>query len=105
MACVLPVGAAGAGALAGHPLVQVGGAKLLLVLVYPLNALADPFLYAILTHQFRKDICLLLSRYPSDLIYCSRGLGILSIPNTSLTSFALTGVSSAPSAFFYSNVI
>lgn len=62
MACCLPVGIAGAGALSGHSIIDVNGAKLLLVLVYPLNSLADPFLYAILTHQFRKDFCLLLAR-------------------------------------------
>lgn len=62
MACCIPVAAVGFGALIDHPILGVHGAKLLLVLIYPLNALADPFLYALLTHQFRRDLYLLLDR-------------------------------------------
>ncbi|XP_051945716.1 lutropin-choriogonadotropic hormone receptor [Xyrauchen texanus] len=43
------------------PLITVTNSKILLVLFYPINSCANPFLYAIFTRAFRKDACILLS--------------------------------------------
>ncbi|KAJ2949325.1 hypothetical protein O0L34_g6278 [Tuta absoluta] len=60
--CWAPVAFFGVTALAGVPLVDVSHGKVLLVFFYPLNACANPFLYAILTKQYRRDFVLLLAR-------------------------------------------
>jgi thyrotropin receptor len=49
-------------ALAGYPLIDVTKSKILLVFFYPINSCANPFLYAILTAQFRKDFFMLLAK-------------------------------------------
>ncbi|CAH2095884.1 unnamed protein product [Euphydryas editha] len=60
--CWAPVAFFGITALAGVPLVDVSHGKVLLVFFYPLNACANPFLYAILTKQYRRDFITLISR-------------------------------------------
>ncbi|XP_052741383.1 lutropin-choriogonadotropic hormone receptor isoform X2 [Bicyclus anynana] len=60
--CWAPVAFFGVTALAGVPLVDVSHGKVLLVFFYPLNACANPFLYAILTKQYRRDLLTLLAR-------------------------------------------
>ncbi|KAJ0176414.1 hypothetical protein K1T71_007593 [Dendrolimus kikuchii] len=60
--CWAPVAFFGVTALAGAPLVDVSHGKVLLVFFYPLNACANPFLYAILTKQYRKDLITLIAR-------------------------------------------
>ncbi|XP_072949575.1 follicle-stimulating hormone receptor-like isoform X2 [Epargyreus clarus] len=60
--CWAPVAFFGATALAGVPLVDVSHGKVLLVFFYPLNACANPFLYAILTKQYRRDLITLIAR-------------------------------------------
>lgn len=50
-------------AVAGLPLINVTRAKILLVFFYPLNSCANPYLYAILTKQYRRDLFILLARY------------------------------------------
>ncbi|KAL1122771.1 hypothetical protein AAG570_003098, partial [Ranatra chinensis] len=62
-ACWAPIAFFGLTALAGHPLIDVTNTKILLVFFYPLNSCANPYLYALLTHQYRKDVLILLSRY------------------------------------------
>lgn len=52
----------------GYPLINVTHSKILLVFFYPLNSCANPFLYAILTKQYRRDFFILTSRYG----FCSR---------------------------------
>ncbi|CAG7818237.1 unnamed protein product, partial [Allacma fusca] len=42
----------------------VTDAKILLVFFYPLNSFCNPYLYAILTKQYRRDLFLLLHRSP-----------------------------------------
>ncbi|XP_039753282.1 lutropin-choriogonadotropic hormone receptor-like isoform X1 [Pararge aegeria] len=60
--CWAPVAFFGVTALAGVPLVDVSHGKVLLVFFYPLNACANPFLYAILTKQYRRDLLTLIAR-------------------------------------------
>lgn len=60
--CWAPVAFFGVTALAGAPLVDVSHGKVLLVFFYPLNACANPFLYAILTKQYRRDFMTLIAR-------------------------------------------
>lgn len=60
--CWAPVAFFGLTALAGVPLVDVTHGKVLLVFFYPLNACANPFLYAILTKQYRRDLITLIAR-------------------------------------------
>lgn len=60
--CWAPVAFFGITALAGVPLVDVSHGKVLLVFFYPLNACANPFLYAILTKQYRRDFITLIAR-------------------------------------------
>lgn len=64
-ACWAPIAFFGLTALAGVPLINVAKSKILLVFFYPLNSCADPYLYAILTAQYRRDLFMLLSRYSS----------------------------------------
>lgn len=61
-ACWAPIAFFGLTALAGVPLIDVAKSKILLVFFYPLNSCADPYLYAILTAQYRRDLFMLLSR-------------------------------------------
>ncbi|XP_060803417.1 follicle-stimulating hormone receptor-like [Amyelois transitella] len=60
--CWAPVAFFGVTALVGWPLVDVSHGKVLLVFFYPLNACANPFLYAILTKQYRRDFMTLIAR-------------------------------------------
>lgn len=60
--CWAPVAFFAVTALAGAPLVDVSHGKVLLVFFYPLNACANPFLYAILTKQYRSDLLKLIAR-------------------------------------------
>lgn len=62
-ACWAPIAFFGLTAVAGYPLINVTHAKFLLVFFYPLNSCANPYLYAILTKQYHRDLLTLLSRY------------------------------------------
>lgn len=62
-ACQAPIAFFGLTALAGYPLIDVSKTKILLVFFYPLNSCANPYLYALLTQQYRRDMFILLSRY------------------------------------------
>lgn len=61
-ACWSPIAFFALTALAGYPLIGVTRSKILLVFFYPLNSCANPYLYAIMTAQYRRDFFLLLSR-------------------------------------------
>lgn len=61
-ACWAPIAFFGLTASAGVPLIDITNSKILLVFFYPLNSCANPFLYAILTKQFRKDVFILLGK-------------------------------------------
>lgn len=62
-ACWAPIAFFGLTALAGYPLIDVTKSKILLVFFYPINSCANPYLYAILTAQYRRDLFLLLSKF------------------------------------------
>lgn len=49
--------------MAGYPLIDVTKSKILLVFFYPINSCANPYLYAILTAQYRRDLFSLLSKF------------------------------------------
>lgn len=49
-------------AVLGFPLINITNSKILLVFFYPLNACANPFLYAILTTNFKKNFVHLFSK-------------------------------------------
>ncbi|GFS78342.1 thyrotropin receptor [Nephila pilipes] len=61
-ACWAPIAFFGLTAVAGAPLINVTNSKILLVFFYPLNSCSNPFLYAILTKQYRRDVMALLAR-------------------------------------------
>lgn len=62
-ACWAPITFFGLTALAGYPLIDVPKTKILLVFFYPLNSCANPYLYALLTQQYQRDLFILLSKY------------------------------------------
>ncbi|XP_050336852.1 follicle-stimulating hormone receptor isoform X2 [Bactrocera neohumeralis] len=71
--CWAPIAFFGLTALAGYPLINVTKSKILLVFFYPLNSCADPYLYALLTSQYRADLYALLSRiFPSRFGICKK---------------------------------
>lgn len=59
--CMAPISFFAISAAFNIPLITVTNSKILLVLFYPINSCANPFLYAIFTRAFRKDACILLS--------------------------------------------
>ncbi|KAM6992304.1 thyrotropin receptor isoform 1-T1 [Tautogolabrus adspersus] len=60
--CMAPISFYAMSAVLDRPLITVSNSKILLVLFYPLNSCANPFLYAIFTKAFRGDIFILLSK-------------------------------------------
>ncbi|XP_045915992.1 thyrotropin receptor isoform X5 [Micropterus dolomieu] len=60
--CMAPISFYAMSAVLNRPLITVSNSKILLVLFYPLNSCANPFLYAIFTKAFRGDIFILLSK-------------------------------------------
>jgi hypothetical protein len=62
-ACWAPIAFFGLTAVAGYPLIDVPHTKILLVFFYPLNSCANPYLYALLTKQYRRDLFTLFSRH------------------------------------------
>ncbi|XP_069772077.1 thyrotropin receptor [Narcine bancroftii] len=60
--CMAPISFYALSAIWNKPLITVTDSKILLVLFYPLNSCANPFLYVIFTKAFRQDIFILLSK-------------------------------------------
>ncbi|MBN3319393.1 TSHR protein, partial [Atractosteus spatula] len=60
--CMAPISFYAMSAVLNKPLITVSNSKILLVLFYPLNSCANPFLYAFFTKAFRGDVFILLSR-------------------------------------------
>nr|BCF74548.1 luteinizing hormone receptor [Sardinops melanostictus] len=59
--CMAPISFFAISAAFKVPLITVTNSKILLVLFYPINSCANPFLYAIFTKAFRKDAYKFLS--------------------------------------------
>ncbi|XP_078263136.1 thyrotropin receptor [Rhinoraja longicauda] len=60
--CLAPISFYALSAVLSKPLITVTDSKILLVLFYPLNSCANPFLYGLFTTAFRRDALVLLSR-------------------------------------------
>ncbi|XP_032143613.1 thyrotropin receptor isoform X2 [Sapajus apella] len=61
--CMAPISFYALSAILNKPLITVSNSKILLVLFYPLNSCANPFLYAIFTKTFQRDVFILLSKF------------------------------------------
>ncbi|XP_051013069.1 follicle-stimulating hormone receptor isoform X2 [Acomys russatus] len=61
--CMAPISFFAISASLKVPLITVSKAKILLVLFYPINSCANPFLYAIFTKSFRRDFFILMSKF------------------------------------------
>nr|NP_001117082.1 follicle-stimulating hormone receptor precursor [Salmo salar]ABH10576.1 follicle stimulating hormone receptor [Salmo salar] len=61
--CMAPISFFALSAALKLPLITVSDSKLLLVLFYPINSCANPFLYGLCTRTFRRDFFLLAARY------------------------------------------
>ncbi|XP_006881077.1 PREDICTED: follicle-stimulating hormone receptor-like [Elephantulus edwardii] len=61
--CMAPISFFAISASLKVPLITVSKSKILLVLFYPINSCANPFLYAIFTKTFRRDFFLLMSKF------------------------------------------
>ncbi|XP_077594773.1 follicle-stimulating hormone receptor [Stigmatopora nigra] len=61
--CMAPISFFAVSAALKQPLITLTDAKLLLVLFYPINSCANPFLYAFFTRAFRRDLVLLAARF------------------------------------------
>ncbi|XP_038138440.1 follicle-stimulating hormone receptor [Cyprinodon tularosa] len=61
--CMAPISFFAISAALKLPLITISDAKILLVLFYPINSCANPFLYAFFTHTFRQDFFLLAARF------------------------------------------
>ncbi|KAL7383751.1 hypothetical protein ABVT39_016846 [Epinephelus coioides] len=59
--CMAPISFFAISAAFKVPLITVTNSKILLVLFFPINSCANPFLYAIFTKAFRKDVYRLMS--------------------------------------------
>lgn len=61
-ACWFPIALFALIAIYGKPLIEVETSKFLLVFIYPINSLTNPYLYALSTKSFRVDAFNLLGR-------------------------------------------
>ncbi|XP_049640993.1 follicle-stimulating hormone receptor [Suncus etruscus] len=61
--CMAPISFFAISASLKVPLITVSKSKILLVLFYPINSCANPFLYAIFTKNFRRDFFIFLSKF------------------------------------------
>ncbi|KAG9336659.1 hypothetical protein JZ751_003006, partial [Albula glossodonta] len=60
--CMAPISVFALSAVLNKPLITISNSKILLVLLYPINCCANPFLYAIFTKVFHGDVIILLSK-------------------------------------------
>nr|CAD1065064.1 FSHRY [Mugil cephalus]CAD1105379.1 unnamed protein product [Mugil cephalus] len=61
--CMAPISFFAVSAALKTPLITVSESKVLLVLFYPINSCANPFLYAFFTRTFRRDFFFLAARF------------------------------------------
>ncbi|XP_071485754.1 follicle-stimulating hormone receptor-like [Diadema antillarum] len=62
-ACWAPMALFGLSMVFGHHILTTNQTKIFIVLFYPINSCANPFLYAIFTKAFRRDLYLLLAKH------------------------------------------
>ena len=67
LVCWLPLTIVGVSALLDHPIIDLKTAKFLIVLILPINACLNPFLYAFVTQQFRDRIASICQRATNRL--------------------------------------
>lgn len=60
--CWMPIIVVGLASLFGHHLIGPNGIKILTIFILPLNSIANPFLYAITTKKFKRDLDTLFRR-------------------------------------------
>ncbi|XP_038607329.1 follicle-stimulating hormone receptor-like [Tachyglossus aculeatus] len=89
--CLAPISFFALSAALHAPLITLSHSKLLLVVFYPINSCANPFLYAIFTEAFRRDCFLLLARWG-----CCRGRARLYRADTSSSAPRPPGSAAAP---------
>lgn len=61
-ACWAPIAIFSLTAIYGEPIVDVPTSKFLLVFVFPINALTNPFLYFLITKRFKQDLLIVFDR-------------------------------------------
>ncbi|XP_069098192.1 follicle-stimulating hormone receptor-like [Pleurodeles waltl] len=61
--CMAPISFLGILASLNIPLLTISKSKILLVLFYPINLCANPFLYAIFAKTFRRDFFILMRKF------------------------------------------
>lgn len=67
--CWMPIITVSVASLFGHYLVGIDGVKIMVIFVLPLNSVANPFLYAITTKRFKRDLNSLLSKFWSIMSF------------------------------------
>uniref|UniRef100_A0A914Y1P1 G-protein coupled receptors family 1 profile domain-containing protein n=1 Tax=Panagrolaimus superbus TaxID=310955 RepID=A0A914Y1P1_9BILA len=75
MVCWVPVLFFGITASLGYPLITITNAKICLVLFYPINSCANPYLYVFLTqmgHEAKKKAVINLKRHSGDKSFSSK---------------------------------
>ncbi|XP_067845065.1 follicle-stimulating hormone receptor-like isoform X2 [Heptranchias perlo] len=93
--CMSPISFFAISAALKVPFITVSSSKILLVLFYPINSCANPFLYAFFTKTFRRDFYILLSRFG----YCEMKAQLYrtettsSVHNSNVRNGALASVS------------
>lgn len=63
--CWMPIIVVALASLFGHHLIGTNGIKILTIFILPLNSVANPFLYAITTKKFKRDLNTLMRRIKS----------------------------------------
>lgn len=67
--CWMPIILVSVASLFGRYLLDTTGLKVMTIFVLPLNSVANPFLYAITTKRFQRDLNALLSRFWSVICF------------------------------------
>ncbi|XP_041107605.1 lutropin-choriogonadotropic hormone receptor [Polyodon spathula] len=105
--CMAPISFFAISAAFKVPLITVTNSKILLVLFYPINSCANPFMYAIFTKAFRRDLCVLMSwfgcckteanTYKLSIYYSRKNGSSLTANRSSRAVLKMTAFSCQPS--------
>ncbi|XP_072436954.1 lutropin-choriogonadotropic hormone receptor-like isoform X2 [Chiloscyllium punctatum] len=105
--CMSPISFFAISAALKVPFITVSSSKILLVLFYPINSCANPFLYAFFTKTFRRDFYILLSRFG----YCEMKAQLYrtettsSIQNSNVRNGALASASQVGQGTVYTELL